>query len=80
MVRFSGVGSKAKLSPSSIKDIEAALKIVDPNFTPLEQHVTSAATTTATATVTATVTSKPSPAGESRTFIIIHLTHILSQR
>ena len=79
MVRFSGVGSKAKLSPSSIKDIEAALKIVDPNFTPLEQHVTSAATTTTTAT-TATVTSKPSPAGESRSFIVIHLTHILSQR
>ena len=73
MVRFSGVGSKAKLSPSSIKDIEAVLKIVDPNFTPLEQHVTS------TATTTATVTSKPSPAGESRSFIIIHLTHILSQ-
>jgi hypothetical protein len=76
MVRFSGVGSKAELSPSSIKDIEAALKIVDPNFTPLEQHVTSAATTT----TTATVTSKPSPAGESRSFIVIHLTHILSQR
>ena len=46
MVRFSGVDSKAKLSPSSMRDIEATLKIVDPNFVPFEKPTAITATTT----------------------------------
>lgn len=73
MVRHSGVESKAKLSPSSVKDIEAALKIVDPNFIPIEQHAAS----TATATATVTATPKPTSVGKSRTFIFANIAHMI---